>query len=204
MSTNNQNSTAMKNTNITTTVSSFPLAESEYWAYASNTVNGCVGKHFKGFFTKEEAQDLTAEVVTRMWDNRATFDPEKGNLSQWVWTITRNVVHTAAKKKSNRQPISYELKDGEYSDSTSYTQEAFVDFYSSSDFVVRDAIDDYMHKLDPKDKHNKKCVEKSEKEKKVLRWLIMGYKADEIAEMLGTSANAVYVLTHHIRKKLSE
>lgn len=214
MSNNLKQNSTMENINsmnmnftTTSTTTSFPLADSEYWAYATNTVNGCVGKHFKGVFSKEEKEDIVGEVVSRMWSNRESFDPTRGNLSQWVWTITKNVVLTHAKKKNCRRGVSLELKEGEYSDSTSFTKGFFDDFYSTADFSLRDEIEDYMHKLDPKrdanGKLNRRSIEKSEKEKKVLKWIISGYEADEIAEMLGTTTNAVYVLTHNIRKKLA-
>jgi len=38
-----------------------------------------------------EAEDVTAEVFSRAWSRRGSYDPRKGKPSTWLWAIARNL-----------------------------------------------------------------------------------------------------------------
>lgn len=40
----------------------------------------------------DEAQDLTQEVFLKVYNNLASFDPERGSFRAWITTVTRNQV----------------------------------------------------------------------------------------------------------------
>jgi RNA polymerase sigma factor (sigma-70 family) len=40
----------------------------------------------------EEAEDITADIFTRVWSRRQQFDACKGRPTTWLWAIARNVV----------------------------------------------------------------------------------------------------------------
>ncbi len=53
-----------------------------------------------------EAEDVTADIFSRAWASRRSYDPTKGALSTWLWTIARNVVTDRLRR---RRPIWVQL-----------------------------------------------------------------------------------------------
>ncbi|MCB9992861.1 MAG: sigma-70 family RNA polymerase sigma factor [Hyphomicrobiaceae bacterium] len=45
-----------------------------------------------------EAEELMQETMTKVWKEAARFDPEKGSVSGWIFTIARNVRIDAVRK----------------------------------------------------------------------------------------------------------
>ncbi len=40
----------------------------------------------------KEAEDVTADIFSRAWASRRSYDPAKGAPSTWLWAIARNAV----------------------------------------------------------------------------------------------------------------
>ncbi len=53
-------------------------------------------------FSKEIAEDITSDVFHKAFERFASFNPEKGNFSQWIYRIARNAVidHYRTHKKN--------------------------------------------------------------------------------------------------------
>lgn len=49
------------------------------------------------------ADDLTQEVMTRVWTRRAQYDPAKAAVSTWIYTIARNVRIDLFRKEKRHQ-----------------------------------------------------------------------------------------------------
>ena len=56
----------------------------------------------------DEADDVTAEIFTRAWSKRGSYDPEKGTPKTWLWAIGRNVVIDHFR---SRRPSPVQLSD---------------------------------------------------------------------------------------------
>ena len=77
----------------------------DYWPTAARAVKAYANRKFSGFFTEAEVEDMVAEVVTKMWRARESFDPNRGTEFGWVWTIAKNAVNDAAMAKHKRENI---------------------------------------------------------------------------------------------------
>lgn len=53
---------------------------------------------------KQDAEDIVSEVFTEALDNLDVFDPERGNLSQWLTGIARNKIRLHWRLK---QPLTF-------------------------------------------------------------------------------------------------
>lgn len=65
---------------------------------ATRVVASQIGKRYAGVFTAEDIDDIVATVVCKMWEARASFDPEKGKVFSWVWRIAQNAILDAMAK----------------------------------------------------------------------------------------------------------
>jgi len=65
------------------------------------------------------AADLTQDVLLKAWKNRQHFNPKKGDLSNWLYTMAKNAALDWNKKKSNLnlslQPEFYPVMESESS-----------------------------------------------------------------------------------------
>ena len=93
--------------------SNLPIRDKDYRTLAAKAVHGFVNKKFSGFFSEEEVEDLVSEVVMKMWKGRNAFDPSKGKVFTWVWTIAKNVVLDEAVREANRKSVREDKEDEE-------------------------------------------------------------------------------------------
>ena len=70
----------------------FPIAPEQYRNVASKAVSSYVKKQYSKYFTNEDIEDMVSDVTLRMWRAKDSFDAEKGDVFQWVWSIAKNVV----------------------------------------------------------------------------------------------------------------
>jgi RNA polymerase sigma factor (sigma-70 family) len=62
----------------------------------------------------EEAEDITADIFTRVWSRRHQFDARKGRPTTWLWAIARNVVTDHLRRRQwVRIGLSEELAGGD-------------------------------------------------------------------------------------------
>ena len=53
--------------------------------------------------SQEDAEDVTQEVLLRLWQNRASIDPDKATA--WVMRVTRNAVLDVLRKRKTRNTV---------------------------------------------------------------------------------------------------
>ena len=164
----------------------------QLWPIAAKAVHGYVNKQFTKYFTKEEVEDMVAEVAYKIWKARDTFDEERGTFNGWVWTIATNAVKTAAKAKWNRSRVDERIEDVvEVTPLDTILEEnGYVEETADSDMLRREMVDSLFAKL------------RSERDKRFLGWQIEGVSAEEMAEREGTSVQNVYMILYHMRQRL--
>jgi len=52
---------------------------------------------------QEEAEDVTQDVLVKMWQHRERIDPER--MTSWVMRVTRNAVIDAARRRQTRAAV---------------------------------------------------------------------------------------------------
>lgn len=57
-------------------------------------------------FTNEEAEDILQDIFIKVWKYRDSFDEEKSARKTWIFTITKNTIYDALRKKKNTKIIS--------------------------------------------------------------------------------------------------
>lgn len=134
-----------------------------------------VGRH------KELAEDIAQEVFVRAWRERANFDPAKGGIKTWLFTIARNLVIDHYRAQARRQIDS--LENAPESSAVTHTSEA----------------DLLMHFL------TGKLPELSDDDCELitLRY-IEQLELEEVAELIGKSYNATKVAVHRALYKLRD
>ncbi|MCO5168169.1 MAG: sigma-70 family RNA polymerase sigma factor [Planctomycetes bacterium] len=58
---------------------------------------------FFDYLPQEDREEVYLEALLRAWNKRATFDPMKGTLRGWVWTIARNVAYDKWRARNRKQ-----------------------------------------------------------------------------------------------------
>ena len=202
MSNKTNNLTMITNNAMTSTTTSFPMSAEQLYSFAAESVSGYAHKHFSGSLTTEDIQDITIKAATKMWQYRYSYNPSEGNLSQWLWTITKNEVLTAAAAKSRRAKISCSLPDGEYPDY--YVSSTHSDAEVEAEYTFNAIKDRLNPEADKNGRITKRAIQKSEREKLILDLMREGYETEEIAKALDTTPNAIYVQKSEIRKKLQK
>ena len=64
-------------------------------------------------FVKETAEDITSDVFHKAFERIASFNPEKGNFSQWIYRIARNAVIDHYRTQKKNVPIEDVFDIGE-------------------------------------------------------------------------------------------
>ena len=166
-------------------MSNFPIKAEQFFSVAKKAVVGYVGSTYPKFFSSEEIEDMTSDVVTRMWRSQDSYKSEKGELSTWVRAIAQNVVKTQAKAKYLRSPFSF-----------SYDREDFVDSsyspYEADREVETEDAERMLFDALP-----------SERDQMMLCWKLEGLTPKEIAKRAGVTENTVYLVFHHLKKRIS-
>ena len=74
-------------------------------------------KHFQGpvfgflarmGISSGDAQDLAQDVFLRLWTARDRYDPSRGQVSTWLWSIARNVSLNRLSQSQYRQQFSHD------------------------------------------------------------------------------------------------
>ena len=159
----------------------------DFWSMATKAVTAYANRKFAGFFQEADVEDIVGEVVTKMWQARERFDPDKGSEFGWVWTIAKNAVHDAAIAKRNRENIG-----GCWNESVAEMADSLV----GDDRVDRELLQDEL-------------VEslydrlRQERDKRILLYLAQEFDYQEIAEREGLTKRAAYMAVFHMRRRLN-
>lgn len=57
-------------------------------------------------FTDQETEDILQDVFIKTWKNKDNFDEEKSSLKTWIFTITRNTIYDALRKKKGSKIVT--------------------------------------------------------------------------------------------------
>ena len=136
-------------------------------------------------FQASDASDLVQEVFIKVYKNLHTFQLGPGRFRGWLWTITRNVILDCIKKrKRENSATSVDLMKLE-----DIPRGAEYSSLPPREIVTR-AMQHLLEDFD-------------ERSRIVIQEVVMaGRNANDVAEELGVSRNAVYIVQSRALKKL--
>jgi RNA polymerase sigma-70 factor, ECF subfamily len=134
-----------------------------------------VGRH------KELAEDISQEVFVRAWRERERFDPAKGGIKTWLFTIARNLIIDHYRAQARRQ-----------TDSLENVPESHTATHSSDASLLMHFLTGKLPELSEED-----C------ELITLRY-IEQLELEEIAEIIEKNYNATKVAVHRALYKLRD
>ncbi len=56
----------------------------------------------------DDAEEITADIFTRVWESRKKFNLRKGTPKIWLWAIARNAIKDGWRRKKSR-PLNVDL-----------------------------------------------------------------------------------------------
>ena len=158
----------------------------DYWPTAARAVKAYANRKFAGFYTEAEVEDMVAEVVTKMWRARESFDPNRGTEFGWVWTIAKNAVNDAAMAKHKRENIG-----GCWNDDVEELAEGMeAEDLADRQLLMDELVESLYDRL------------RQERDKRILLYLADGLDYEEIAEREGLTMRATYMAVFHLRRRL--
>ena len=160
----------------------------DYWTMAAKAVKAYANKQFAGFFQEADVEDIVAEVVTKMWQARGRFNPDRGSEFGWVWTIAKNAVRDAAIAKRNRENIGGGRNDSVDEKADGMEAEDLADRQLLMDEMVESMYDHL----------------RQERDKRILLYLADGLDYEEIAEREGMTMRVTYMAVYHLRRRLED
>jgi RNA polymerase sigma-70 factor (ECF subfamily) len=161
------------------------LNPADFWPTATKAVASYIGKRYARVFSAQDIDDMIGDVVCKMWQARASFDPAKGQLFSWVWRIAQNTILDAVNARIKRLGIS-----GDIEKVGGGTYELPVPTYADDLLICDNKLEYYLSEL------------KSERDKRFLLYLADGLKSDEIARREGLTTKQVYMVVFHLRQRL--
>ncbi|MBQ6177314.1 MAG: sigma-70 family RNA polymerase sigma factor [Bacteroidales bacterium] len=160
----------------------------DYWEMAAKAVKAYANKTFACFFTEAEVEDIVAEVVTKMWRARESYNPDKGTVFGWVWTIAKNAVNDAARAKRKREDVG-----GCWNDDVEKLAEGIVaDDRADRQLLMDEVVEKMYNRL------------KQERDKRILLYLVDGLDNEEIAEREGLTKQGACMAVYHVRRRLED
>ncbi|MEM6797744.1 MAG: sigma-70 family RNA polymerase sigma factor [Acidobacteriota bacterium] len=137
---------------------------------------------------REDAEDVTQEVLIRLWNHRAQL--EDARTLSWLLKVTRNACFDNLRRQKARTSRVRAAEDQEYLLEAACDRPSPQDRAEASDFSAD--LESALRRLP-----------ESYREILILRE-IEGMKYDEIAEITGRSLGSVKVYLHRGRKKLRD
>ncbi|HVX92922.1 MAG TPA: sigma-70 family RNA polymerase sigma factor [Candidatus Dojkabacteria bacterium] len=147
--------------------------------------NEYVEKIYKYFYVRvqstEVSQDLTSTTFMKLIDKYDSFNPDKGNISQYIYTIARNTLIDYYRSNKNKKNVNIENIEE-------------VCNKEEDNSVVLDRNRDILMA----------CIKKLPDEDQQLIHLryTLEYSYKEIADELGLPINTVSIKIHRVHKKL--
>lgn len=130
---------------------------------------------------RPQAEDLTAEIFTRMLEDLDQYDAQKGAFHQWLYGIARHVLADFWRRYYRVEKVT--LKD-------------FLDLDVANDSPTNPWMKEWAQEL---------LAALPHKYRRVLELRILqGHSVAETAQVMGISENYVKVLQHRALKKAAE
>jgi len=153
---------------------------------ATKAVASYIGKRYARVFSAQDIDDIIGDVVCKMWQARASFDPAKGQFFSWVWRIAQNTILDAVDAKFKRLGIN-----GDIEKKGGGTYELPIPEYAVDDqLFCDDTVEYYLSEL------------KNPRDKRFLLYLVEGLNSDEIAKREEIPVKQVYTIVCRLRKYL--
>ena len=181
---------------------------------AKTSVEFCVSNYadktgLKHVFTTEDIEDIVCDTVYKACRSFASFDENKAKLSTWVNRIAVNCVRDAIDYRMKRRNISCELieensESGEEFGLNEVYCESLEEHFEGWARVSEDAADKELLRKDFEAYVSSSLSGMSERDRKFLEWMKLGYTAKEMAAMDGCSTNAASKRMWSIRQRASE
>ena len=168
------------------------INEKDYWPMAERAVKAYARRVFAGYFSEDALDDITAVVVTSMYEKRDQYDESRGTVAAWVGMIARNAVLDAYKKESRRRkffssaPLEERMNDDgdvvNYVPASPDETDAWL-IARDTERALRDAAS-------------------TERDKRLLDGLIQGKDSAGLAAAEGVETSRIYTPVHHLRERL--
>ena len=94
-------------------------------------------------FSEDETADLLQDIFIKVWKHAQKFDAEKSSFKTWLFTIARNTIYDALRKKKREVNISSmdDKKSGEFEDES---QDVFSILNKIEDKKLLDSLIDKL------------------------------------------------------------
>ena len=168
----------------------------------------------KYFFTNEDIEDLTGEVIYRACRSFDRFDSEKSSLKTWVSRIALNCVKDALDYRIKRIGLSEPIFSESSKDDDEYNKVETSEFKKGFDTSVWDLVSEYSADKDIYRKEFEETVmgevgKLSDKNQKFFSMLVdEELTPREMAEREGCTANAaakrIWDIRHALKTSIAE
>lgn len=168
------------------------ISEKTYWPEAESAVKAYSRRAFANYFSEDALDDITAVVVTRMYEKRDQYDESRGTVTAWVGMIARNAVLDAYRAETRRRAFFssaclVEMTDDD-GDVVNYVPAAPDE--TDAWLIVRDT------------ERALRCAATTERDKRILDGMIQGRDSSELATAEGVETSRIYTPVHHLRERL--
>lgn len=174
-------------------------------ATANDAAARFAAKYGKGFFSREDVEDIAATVVMKAMGAMDRFDPEKASLKTWVSRIAANCVKDAVDYKMKRLCISAPMcmeRMGKDEDEEVFGADEIalntemVDEMSVNDTDRELLLEEMQRYIDDK------IAEMPARRQRIAQMMYAGYTPEEMAKAEGCTTNAIYGCIWNIRQAL--
>ena len=161
-----------------------------------NKIVSIYGHRNRQLFSKDDLDDVRLEIARKVWQHRDSFDPAKASgrtkdpFKTWVNRIAENALKDAlnAKMRHNSKfvdPISQNKDDDEYV-RICYGSYRGNEFETDRDVCLKEDMSYIRQTFDSLPRQYRE----------ILRLDVEEYSTAEIADMLGSTKEKVYLLRH--------
>lgn len=170
---------------------------STVWLEFDNRYRPMITRYARRFgLTDQDAQDAAQQTLIAFCDSyrQGKYDRDKGRLRIWLFGIARNQILNTRRKKRGR-----EVQVADASQAT-----GFFDKIEDEDQLEQAWNEEWRQAV------LRQCLEAVRKEfdgKTVEAFELFAWKglpAQEVAEQLGMTANAVFLVKHRVMKRIRE
>lgn len=105
----------------------YEKGEESFLKYVIDTYSKNLYNFIRRFgFNNEEAEDILQNVFIKVWKYIDNFDEEKASFKTWIFTITKNSIYDALRKKKNSK-ITFSLDNKNDEGNTEETEDISAD-----------------------------------------------------------------------------
>ncbi len=200
--------------NYTNILAISPSEEMDIISSARTAVGICVRNYadktgFKNAFTKEDIEDIIGDTTFRACRSFSTFNKSKAKLSTWVNSIAINTFRNAIDYKMKRRHISCEFVEEDPNSGNEYSLDEVRcnpqdSYFGGWTRVSEETADRELLQKDFEAYVSDSLPDLSERDRKFLEWMKLGYTASEMSAMDGCSPNAASKRMWTIRQAIGK